>query len=99
MLGPPSCSASLGMRGLETALGLDEADDALEPLALLQVGHDERPLAAHPFRVGVHLLQGSADMRGEVDLVDHQKIGAGDAGTALGGELVAGRDVDPVYRE
>src|SRR5882757_5101729 len=46
----------------QPALGLDEADDALEAFALLQVGHDERPFAAHAPCVGIHLLQGRADM-------------------------------------
>ena len=38
-------------------------------------------------------------MRREVDLVDHQQVRAGDAGAALGGDLVAGGDVDHVDRE
>src|SRR5437868_11142642 len=80
---------SLGLGGrAQAALGLDEADDAIEPLALLQIGHHERPLAPHPLRVGLHLLQRRTDMRREVDLVDHQQIRAGDARPALGGNLV-----------
>ena len=35
----------------------------------------------------------------EVDLVDDQEVGAGDAGAALGRDLVAGRDVDDVDGE
>src|SRR3954453_18413126 len=46
----------------EPPLGLDEADDAAQSVALFQVGHDERPLAAHPPRVGIHLFQRRADM-------------------------------------
>src|SRR5262249_47968745 len=42
---------------LESALGLDEADDTIEPLAFLQIGHNERPVAAHPSRIKVHLLE------------------------------------------
>jgi len=53
---------------------LDETDDFVEPLALLQVGHDKGARPAHPSGVRVHLLQGGADMGREVDLVDDQKI-------------------------
>ena len=35
----------------------------------------------------------------EIDLVDHQEIGARDAGAALGGNLVAGGDVDDIDRQ
>src|SRR6476619_4836507 len=70
---PDRCRADLSGLGLcrraQAALGLDEADDAIEPLALFQVGHHERPLAAHPFRIGLHLLQRRTDMRREIDLV------------------------------
>ena len=67
----------------QAALGFDEADDAIEPVALFQIGHHERPLAAHPFRVGVHLLQRRADIGREVDLVDDQEIRPGDARSDL----------------
>src|SRR5262249_57239893 len=39
------------------------------------------------------------DVRRKIDLVDHQEIGAGDAGAALRRYLVAGRDVDDVDGE
>jgi len=45
-----------------------KTDDAIEAFAFLEIGHDKRPLAAHPSRVGVHLFQRCADMRREVDL-------------------------------
>src|SRR3954464_5189070 len=74
----------------QAAFGLDEADDAVQPLALLQVGHDERSLAAHAPGVRLHLFQGGADIGRQVDLVDHKEVGPGDAGAALGRDLVAG---------
>src|SRR3954453_4695338 len=80
----------------QAAFGLDEADDAVEPLALLEVGHDERPLAAHAPGVRLHLFQGCADMGRQVDLVDDKEVGPGDAGAALRRDLVAGRHVDDV---
>src|ERR1700749_3489029 len=84
-------SAGFGPRRRpQTALGFDESDNAVEAVALLQIGHDERTLAAHPPGVGIHLLQGGADMGREVDLVDDKQIRAGDAGAALGRDLVAG---------
>src|ERR1700738_1360106 len=35
-------------RRTQTALGLDEADNAVEAFALPEIGHDEWPLAPHP---------------------------------------------------
>ena len=61
-------------RPFQPAFGLDEANDAIQPLALLQVGHDEGPLAAHALGIRLHLFQGSADMGGQVDLVDDKKV-------------------------
>src|SRR5689334_13397526 len=70
-------------RRFQTALGLDEPDDAIEPLALLQICHDEGACTAHALGISLHLFQRGADVRREVDLVDHQKVGAGDAWTTL----------------
>src|SRR6202790_1020090 len=83
----------------ETALGLDKTDDTVETLALPEIGHDKWAFPAHPSRVGIHLVQRCADMRREVDLVDDEKIRPDDAGAALGGDLVAGGDVDHVDGE
>src|SRR3954470_4071257 len=44
-------------------------------------------LADHAVDVGAHV-------GGEVDLVDRQQVGAGDAGAALAGDVVTGGDVD-----
>ena len=49
--------------------------------------------------VAVHDFQAGADIRGEVDLVDDQQVAARDAGAALAGDLVAGRNVDDVDRQ
>ena len=51
----------------------------------------ERALAAHPARVAVHDLERGADVGREVDLVDDEEVGAGDARAALARDLVAGR--------
>src|SRR5213595_332904 len=39
---------------LEHAFVFDESDDALQALPGLEVGEDERPLAAHLLRVPIH---------------------------------------------
>src|SRR3954471_13504658 len=83
----------------QAALRRDEGDDPLEPFALLQVGHHEGPFAAHAPGVGLHLLERGAHMRRQVDLVDYQKVRAGDTWTALRRNLVAGRDIDDVDRD
>jgi hypothetical protein len=64
-----------------------------------QVGHDEGALAAHAFRVDVHLLERRTDMGGEVDLVDDKKVRAGNAGPPLGGDFVACRDINDIDGE
>ena len=50
-------------------------------------------------RVALHHGEIGADQRREVDFVDHQEVGAGDPGSALARDLVAGGDVDDVDRE
>ena len=84
---------------LQPALLLDEARDLVNARAGAQVGENERTRAAHALRLALHGFQRGADIRREIDLVDHQKVGAGDAGAALGGNLVAGGDIDHVDRQ
>src|SRR4051794_36126590 len=67
----------------ESALGLDERDDAVEPLALLEIGHHERPRAPHASRISIHFFQGGPDVGRKVDLVDDQEIGTGNARPAF----------------
>src|SRR5579871_2064890 len=55
---------------LQSSPGLDEGDNAVQPLACLHVGQNERSLAAHPASIELHLFQGRADMGREVNLVD-----------------------------
>jgi hypothetical protein len=81
------------------ALFLDEARDIGNAVTDAQVRHHERSRAAHFFRVALHHVERSADVGREIDLVDDQEIGAGDAGATLGGNLVAGGDVDDIDRE
>src|SRR5262245_3872303 len=73
-------------------------NDLFEACAALEVREHEWPLAAHQPRVARHDVEARADMRGEIDLVDHEEIRTRDAGTSLARDLVAPRDVDDVYR-
>ena len=50
-------------------------------------------------RVALHDAEVGADERREVDLVDHEEVGARDAGAALARDLLAGGHVDHVDRE
>jgi hypothetical protein len=64
-----------GLRG-QPALRNDKAGDIRNALARLQIGEDERPLAAHAPRAGFRHAGIGTRQRGEADLVDHQQIGA-----------------------
>src|SRR3954447_8223127 len=56
----------ISARGTQASLGLDKADDAVEPLAFLKVGHDERTLAPHAPGPGIHFRQRRPDIRREI---------------------------------
>src|SRR5262245_14139402 len=92
---PPEAGARR-LASVQTALALDKAGDGRDALAGLQIGEDERPLAAHALGVALHDGQGRPHMRGEVGLVNDQQIRAGDAGAALARDLFALRDIDHV---
>lgn len=96
---------SVGLTGLlqfagaafgEHAALQDEADDGLQPYPVVQVGKDEGAVAAHFLGVPLHDFQGGVDVFGDVDFVDDQQVGFGDAGAAFPGDFVAGGDVDDV---
>src|SRR5829696_8776745 len=88
-----SAGPSGGFRG--EAAGLrDEARDPLDALARAHVREHERPPTPHLLRIALHQLEACAYMWREVDLVDDEEIGAGDAGAALSRDLLAHRDVD-----
>src|SRR5205823_3088666 len=74
----------------------DERLHCCYPVARAYIGEEIGPALAHQLGVPVHHLEAGADIRGEVDLVDHQEIGTGDARPALARDLVAGGDVDDI---
>src|SRR5438874_580436 len=71
---------------------------ALDMVVLTQADENEGPIAAHPLAIAPHDLEIGADMRSEVDLVDHQQIAAGDAWASLARDLVALSNVDDIDR-
>src|SRR5215204_566017 len=83
----------------EPARLLDEARHGLDALPGAQIREHEWARAPHPPRVLLHDGEARADMRREVDLVDDEKVGAGDPGTALARDLLAAGDVDDVDRQ
>ena len=83
----------------QAALFLDERSNVGDTLSGADVGEHERPFAAHLLRVAVHDFQAGSDIRGKIDLVDDQKVAAGDARAALAGDFIAGGNVDDVDRQ
>ena len=75
---------------------LDEAGDRFDAFAGAQIGEYIRLVAAHAPGVALHHVEAGADVRREIDLVDHQQVRARDAGAALARDLLALRDVDDV---
>src|ERR1700739_4362335 len=72
----------------------DEVCDRFNPFATLQVRKDERSLPAHPERVRFHDSEIRPYQRSQVDLVNDQKVGAGNSGTALTRDLFTLGNVD-----
>src|SRR5271155_5625865 len=81
------------------SLAAKERDHLVAPLPRLHVRKGERPRLAHARGVGRHHFERGADVRGEVDLVDHEQVGARDAGAALARDFLAARDVDDIDRD
>ncbi len=77
-------------------LSLEPGDDGVEPDVVSQVGEAETALPPHPERVALHHLERGSDVRRQVDLVDHEEIGAGDSRPSFAWDLVAASDVDHV---
>ena len=73
-------------------------DHIHEARTALQVREEKRPVASHQLRVAGHDVEVRADVGREIDLVDHEQVGARDARSALARNLVAARDVDDVDR-
>src|SRR5260370_11842227 len=75
---------------------LQPCENGVQPGTILEVGKDEWPFAAHAPRVTLHHLQRSFHVRCQVNFVDDQQVGAGDARTAFARDFVAPRNIDHV---
>src|SRR5262249_56527684 len=73
-------------------------DHLFQTCTTLEVREDERPLSAHEPGVARHDVEAGADVRGEVDLVDHEEIRTRHAGPALARDFVSSGDVDHIDR-
>src|SRR5262245_17430010 len=94
----PTCGSETLTSLLEQQFAPDPGDDPVQPFTRLQVREHERLPAAHEARVALHDAEVGADVRRQIDLVDHQQVRARDARTTLARNLVAARDVDDVDR-
>jgi len=74
----------------------NEVDDGLQANMSSQVGEDEGFVAAHFFGVPFHDGQIGPDLGCQVDFVDDEQVGFGDAGAAFAGNFVPCGDVDDV---
>src|ERR1700739_4802917 len=74
----------------------DEVCDRFNPFATLQGRKDERPLPAHPERVRFHDTKIRTYQRSQVDLVNDEKVGAGNSRSALARDLFTLGNVDHV---
>src|SRR6516164_7351702 len=84
---------------LQPTLVLDEMGDRVHTLARAQIAEHEGTRAAHALGVALHDRERGADVRREIDFVDHEQVGARDARAAFGWNLVASGDVDDVKRQ
>src|ERR1700759_4291702 len=67
----------------------NELRDLSDPPLLLQIRNNERAGRTHAPRVAVHDVERGLHQGGEVDFVDDQEVGAGDAGPPLAWGLVS----------
>src|SRR5262249_734319 len=73
-------------------------DHLPQACAALEIREHERPIAAHQLGVARHDVEAGADVRGEIDLVDHEQIGTRHARTSFARDLVAAGEVDDIDR-
>ena len=76
-------SGSSNLAAPQPTFVLDETGDLVDSLSRAQIAKDERPRAPHALGVAFHECERGADMGRQIDLVDHQEVGAGDARAAL----------------
>jgi len=72
------------------------SDDRVDSMPTPAVGEHERPSLPNQPRVAFHHREVGAHQRGQVDLVDDEKIRLDQAQASLAGDLVAARHVDDI---
>src|SRR5713101_2816923 len=75
---------------------LQPCENGVQARTILEVGEDEWTFAAHAPRVTLHHFQRSSHVRCQVNFVDDQQIGAGDAWTTFARDFIASRNIDYV---
>src|SRR5215469_1554584 len=71
---PPTSAGCFGGRLSQSAPIGDKTCNLINALAVLQIREDERPMESHLQGVRFHHVQVRSDERGQIDLVDHEKI-------------------------
>ena len=72
-------------------LRTDPVQNSVYALAVAQVGEQDGQCTSGRTRIPLHDGQGRADSPGEVDLVDDQQLGPGDAGASFARDFVAAK--------
>src|SRR5262249_8886214 len=80
----------------EKEIPADPGDDVIDAVAGLEIGKHERFRPTHHPGVALHYAQVCADMGCKVDLIDHEEVGACDAGTSFPRYLIAAGNIDDV---
>jgi hypothetical protein len=83
--GNPAMNACSVSCAIQHSFLLDEADHSDPAPARLEVREDERAACRAFLRIAFHHFERGAHHGREVDLVDHQQVGLGDAGPPLRG--------------
>src|SRR5579864_2244302 len=77
-------------------LGAYPVDDVRQPIATAEVRKQDGTTLSDVARFALHDLERGADRIGQIDLVDHQHVGVGDARATFARYLVAARHIDDI---
>ena len=75
---------------------LNPGHDLIEALLCFEIREDERQVPAHPSAISIHNVEIRADMRRQIDLIDHEQIGTSNSRPALARNLITGCHIDHV---
>src|SRR5690348_9124508 len=74
-------------------------DDWIYTNAVAYLGKNKRPRPTHPAGITVHDFQIRAYRWSKIGLIDHEKVGLGDAWPAFAGDLVPTGHIDHINSE